>query len=273
MNRIINFLTLILIICLFINTFGVSIDEIMELFGEAKYDEVIKKASELLEEESDIETIAKALYYRGLSYQMFDKMNWAIDDLEMANEMVEGNILYLRALGQLYFEFELEDEAKLIFLDALAIDPSDKSSLIGLGYILLKEDELVSAYNYLEKVKNMGDVPAQVYANLGFIDFKWGNLNSATEYLTKAIEIDPDDLNARFNLGMVLIAREKYNQASDNLLKVVNENPEDIEARLLLAKAYEEGGFKQASITQLENILKLDPDNENVKKWLERLKQ
>lgn len=272
MRKNMIFIVMVVIIMTGLFSYSVSIEEIKENFENARYDEVIKKASELLEEEEDIHIIAEALYYRGLSYQAFDKMKWALEDLKMATEFERDNLLYNRTLGQVYFELEMEVEAKSAFQSALSIDPDDVPSLIGLGYILLREGELMSAYNNLTRVVEMGEADSQVYSNLGYIDFQWGNLDIAENYLKKAVELDPDNLNALFTLGMILVSKDDYVRASDVLMKVVNNAPDDVEARILLAKAYEESGFKEAAIEQLETVLEVDRENKEVSEWLDRLK-
>lgn len=132
-------------------------------------------------------------------------------------------------------------QSKALFEKALEINPSNDSTIIGLG----------ACYMF----GNVSDNPM--------------------EGITKVREVaqrDPNNLYAQMMLGLGGMKSGQFDKAIERFLLVVKKQPENLEAMFHLAEAYEQKGDKVNAVKWYSMIEKLIPVPEAKKEIAERIK-
>ncbi len=169
-----------------------------------------------------------------------------------------------------------------------------------------EKGKLEEALEELERVvaNNPKDFEAQYL--LGQTYESLGDIDKAVDAYEKAVELKPDDSRALYNLAIVYKAKGKKNWAIATMKKAVRNDKSFVGARFMLAKMYfDEGEFdeaelhyekivdinpygfdmatvhtelglvylendkKEQAITEWQNALEIDPDNDQAKELLE----
>ncbi|MDE3251356.1 MAG: tetratricopeptide repeat protein [Bacteroidota bacterium] len=137
--------------------------------------------------------------------------------------------LYLDNLmseGQPAMQYWLASNAKVLFEKALAINPNNDSSKIGLGACYL--------------FGNISDNPMQGILPVRAIADK-----------------DPGNVYAQMILGLGGKKSGQFDKAIERFLLVVKKEPENVEALFNLAECYEEKGDKANAVKWYEEVKKL----------------
>jgi serine/threonine protein kinase/predicted TPR repeat methyltransferase len=145
------------------------------------------------------------------------------------------------ALGQAAELMETDaEQAEQLLLKALKIDPDNISGLSNLGYIYMGRK----------------------------------NYPKAIETYLKVADLAPSQPNTFFNLGYVYTVSKKYKQAKIMYGRVVELNPAFTDEALFnLAVVNEKLGEHKQCISNLEQAVALNPDNDSAKKYLQQLKR
>jgi tetratricopeptide (TPR) repeat protein len=99
------------------------------------------------------------------------------------------------------------------------------------------------------------------------------NFPEAIETYLKVADLAPSQPNTFFNLGYVYTVSKKYKQAKIMYGRVVELNPVFTDEALFnLAVVNEKLGEHKQCISNLEQAVALNPDNESAKKYLQQLK-
>ncbi len=137
--------------------------------------------------------------------------------------------LYLDNLmteGQPAMQYWLASNAKVLFEKALAINPANDSSKIGLGACYL--------------FGNISDNPMQGILPVRAIADK-----------------DPGNIYAQMILGLGGKKSGQFDKAIERFLVVVKKEPDNVEALFNLAECYEEKGDKPSAVKWYEEVKKL----------------
>lgn len=98
-----------------------------------------------------------------------------------------------------------------------------------------------------------------------------GNLEKALRHYRAAADIDPNSLLVQSNLGSLYYRMGNYRKARTHYRKAVNANPNDTFSLLYLGASHYQLGNRQAARQYFERVKRLDPDNERVQQWLEKM--
>lgn len=121
-----------------------------------------------------------------------------------------------------------------------------------------KQDWTGARESYLKMVK-IAPENALALANLGVAEQQLGNLLAASGNLRKSLEINPANASNWQTLGLIYFEQGELNLAVAALCHAIHENPGDGRSRLYLAAIIRDYGWKEASITELERAVQLDP--------------
>jgi serine/threonine protein kinase len=179
------------------------------------------------------------------------------------------------------FEEERFAEASVLFEDILTTDPLDdervsklySQALVGqASQISIKEPEKAKAL--LLKAVKLIPGSAQGHYLLGRIYTQQKDFTSAMAAYQTAVELDPQMPTAYFNLGYIYATKEDYVKAQEMFSRVVDLSPQFLDEALYnLAIVQRKMGNIQGCIKHLEQAIIVNPENEQAKRLLQRLKQ
>jgi len=132
----------------------------------------------------------------------------------------------------------MANEAKQLFEKALAINPANDSTKVGLG----------SCY---------------LFGNIS------SNPMEGIQLIREVTERDPNNMYAQFMLGLGGMQSGQFDKAIERLTKVVDKQPTNLEAILALAEAYEQSGDKPNAVKWYENSKTFFSD-EQIKKEIDK---
>jgi serine/threonine protein kinase/Tfp pilus assembly protein PilF len=113
----------------------------------------------------------------------------------------------------------------------------------------------------------------QAYVKLGLIYVKLKDYPQAIECYSKAADLDPHFPDIYFNLGFAYGMNADYARAEEMYQKVVNMKPPYLDEALFnLAVIQDKQGKRAECLTTLEQAYAMNPGNEVVRKYLERIK-
>ena len=88
-----------------------------------------------------------------------------------------------------------------------------------------------------------------------------------------SLKLNPSDENALHHLGLILLSKQAYDEAVSCFQKVLQINPDSALTHGALGVAYHKLGEKDLAIREFQEVLRLDPRNQNARKMLEHLGQ
>jgi tetratricopeptide (TPR) repeat protein len=108
---------------------------------------------------------------------------------------------------------------------------------------------------------------------LGVVHAKLGDFPKAIESYNKVVELNPQFPDVFFNLGYIYAKRKEYAKAEEMYGRVVQLAPSYLDEALFnLGMVQERQGKKTQSIENVERAIKVNPNNELAKKFLNKLK-
>jgi serine/threonine protein kinase/TolA-binding protein len=138
-------------------------------------------------------------------------------------------------------------------------------------YIEKKPDQ---ARILLQKALAMQPDNISALSRLGFIHINQKRYPKAIEIYQRMVELAPSLPDAFFNLGYVYAITEDYQQAKAMYARVVDLSPSFTDEALFnLAVIHQKLGHHAESIRNLEQAVRLNPQNESALKYLRLLRQ
>ncbi len=111
-------------------------------------------------------------------------------------------------------------EAKTLYQEILEADPSHAKALLGLGRLLMEEENNQVALAHLDKISPVADERKEADRLIARI--KLGQSGAQDEAALRAkVESQPNNLEARFELAQALAGMEKYEEALTEFLTIV----------------------------------------------------
>jgi len=180
-----------------------------------------------------------------------------------------------------------EDWAAQSYLKATELDRSSPEIFTEVGRVYLaksdilaqkqKEDESKEnkklARNYFQKAIDLKSDYAAPRFLLAMIDVNEGKIQEAINKLQELQQIVPLDQGVAFQLGVLYYNNNQIDEAQAQFEKAVLIDYNYSNARYFLGLIYDKKGNKNKAIEQFEIIEKFNPENQEVKKILNNLRE
>ncbi|MDH4267525.1 MAG: protein kinase [Deltaproteobacteria bacterium] len=129
------------------------------------------------------------------------------------------------------------------------------------------------AKNLLIESVKLDPVNVQGLFQLGLVYMNLGDYPKAIETYNKVGELDPQFPDTFFNLGYIYAKKKDYPKAEEMYARVVKLAPTYLDEALFnLGMVQDKQGKREQCIENLEQALKVNPNNDLAKKFLTRLK-
>jgi len=203
--------------------------------------------------------------YQNVALFSRDAQDWIIKSYEKVAELEPANPIAYTEAGKAYLakaKFIEDDQAQKNIYEELLNKASDNF-----------QKALEVKDNYLDAIYNL----SQIYERKNM-------LNEAITEIRKAEQIMPDNLNLKYETGRLYFNRaltrglendegkNDLNQAKTRFMDVLEKNPNYANTLYSLALIYEKEGNITEAIKNLEKVKELNPDNAEVQKKIDNLK-
>lgn len=164
--------------------------------------------------------------------------------------------------------------ALMTFADAAQIaisqpnTPADRAKQLSDARV----NALQNASQQLEKATSLKKDLAPAHFLLAQIALRQGRLDSAIRSTESAQQSAPQDIGILFQLGLLYYQNKDLDKAGAAFSQAVVLNKDYSNARYFLGLILDSKGFHEEAIQNFEEIQKLNPDNQEVKKILENLR-
>lgn len=192
---------------------------------------------------------------------------------------VDQHLTSIREAGAL-LQNEHFEEAVSLFDELLTKEPGIKDrvavsyskALVGLAR-KISEIDSIKAKDMVIKALELDPDNIDGHMWIGLYYTKEKNYSKAIESYEKAVNLDPNSPNAYFNLGYVFAELRDFLKAEEMFMNSVRLSPSFLDEALFnLAVIQRRLGKKEQCITNLQEALKVNPDNKRAKEYLERIK-
>jgi len=243
---------------------------------------------------------AQDRYYRGLTEIRLLKLNRIFNNTELPADELRVNFqntlssaiqsaqsavqinkldpLNWAALARVYesvIPLKIEGASELSlngYDNAIKRDPVNPDYFIAKARVLLQTNKTDEAKNALKEAINLKGDYATPNFILAQIEAVSGNLAEAIKRARDAQFLAPNDIGIAFQLGLLYYQNQDYENAKQVFKRTVVLNENYSNARYFLGLIYDREGDKEKAIEEFKKIEILNPDNQEVKKILDNLK-
>jgi tetratricopeptide (TPR) repeat protein len=174
-------------------------------------------------------------------------------------------------LGMIAAEEERADDAVRNFQQSLAYRPNYAIALLNLGNVYRRQKLFAQAHDCLARALELLPDDAEISYSLGMLYAQENQLQPAAEYLQRSLTLKPDYPEALNNLGIVFVRLGNYARAEEEFKTGVRVAPAFDQSYLNLARLYALQNDREHARQVLSQLLALQPENANVRKFLEQL--
>lgn len=232
-----------------------------DLKDDKKVEEIAQRIINIDPNHYDANMILGALYYNKKEY------NNAKEIYENLSKIYTNNVDIWNNLGITYFQLKEYDASEKAFLKALEIDPTYQLGRKNLEVLSKKLGKKVQ----LPPIPKIEDV--NYYLSKGVEAYNNKNYELAEEFFRKAISLDNKSSEGYNNLGAVLFIQGKYEEAIKMFKKALEINDKYLQAYGNISAVLLELGRKGEAKEYLEKGLKYFPNNQDLKKMLESIRE
>ena len=201
-----------------------------------------------------------------------------LGELEKANDIFDeilkkypNDVESIFGLAQLQaFEGRISSAEKY-YTQVLTREESSKKALLSLALISLKLGKFEQADYYINQAINYHHNTPEVYYYASYICVQKGDLSKAEEFIRIAVQFKPTYDRANALLAYILYCQGKYEEAVSICDYRISQNRNNSDAWYLKSCAVYNLGSVEQSIKSLETVLKINPQDEIARFFLEQL--
>ncbi|MCF8052996.1 MAG: tetratricopeptide repeat protein [Desulfobacterales bacterium] len=176
-------------------------------------------------------------------------------------------------IGQALFMKGKYAEALESYRSFLGRYPNNYAALYNLGLVHQKLENNESAMKSYHRLLAMNHKHGGALANIAMIHGAQGDHETAFDFFSKAVAVEPENSNFHYNLGISAIHLKKYSQAESSLKRAVDLKPGYTQAIMILGRLYTTQKKYDDAVRMFENVLRIDPDQGQARRYLLQLKQ
>ncbi len=200
---------------------------------------------------------------RGVAYKREGRLPEAIAEFEQALESNPDDYFALSNLAHIYLQQDKLEESNRLIDGSLKVNPENPFAHTIKGEILFKEGKMGESAAVFEEVLNLKPDDSYAHSKLGVIYRKENRIDEAISILNRGLEVDPDNPSLHHALGDVYAQRGRDEEAIVEYQKAVDLDPEDEYAFRGLVSSKTRGRNNEATISQLQKVLKIPSRRRN----------
>lgn len=203
-------------------------------------------------------SLFQAYYQRAMALAALGRSEEAEADLRKTISLKPDFARAHRALGQLFLDRGLLEDAKRELERAMELEPKLPGTRIYYASALLRSNEAERASALLRQAIADGEATALAYALLGLAEERSGRIEEAMSSYSRAIELDSSEAIAREGRARIFEARGQVARAIEEILVAHRARPSR-DLSLWLARLYARSGQPAAAIHIYRELLREKP--------------
>lgn len=207
---------------------------------------------------------SQARYLLGLCYFFTDKPAEAVDTLDPLWAEQSNQLSYLYVLGNAAAEANRKDEEQKALSRLVEIGGDSPEFHLFMGKAHLNREEYDQAISELQTAAKMNPKLPFVHFNLGLAYAHNEDYNNAKQEFLKDIALEPDVAYSYDRLGTVEWHLKQNAEAEQNFHKALKLDSRLTSSRFGLAQIFNQEGKYSAALSELDQGIKTDPDNNSL---------
>lgn len=248
------------------------------LFGEGKIDEGIELLKSLVAQDPNNISLKKELANAYIAKQDFDVATYIykeILDIGNAGDVkqihFELSDLYSNWAAYLFSQNEI-DECFKKFAVALKYHDQNPDTYYRLGIINKEIKNFNESIKQFKKAIELDPNNSAYYDSIAECYQEIDSIYEQKKALIDSLKCNPENAKSQYKLGVIYDIQNDQNNALLHIKTAVKLDENFIDAKKKLALILEHTGNQEEAIALYENILRLDPENEDVLNNLKMLK-
>ncbi len=238
-----------------------KIDNLIQLFHENNYSKVLKRVTELLNQNPKN---LQLLTIKAITLVSLKKFKEAIKYYKQCLKYNPNHIVSYFNIGSVYQDINEIDNAAVSYKKVLEIDPDHFGALFNIAVIYNDQKEYNKAIYYYKKSLKVNPQDVSVYYNLGIIYYKICEYNLSVKYYKSAINIDPNFNDTYFNLAAVFERLEKFESSLKYYILANKKNPKDKKTLSKIRETFKKLNRNNDAVFYFEDALCKNPNCLNV---------
>ncbi len=162
----------------------------------------------------------------------------AIENLQKLYRNDTTNILYLRHLGDNYYDLDSTSKALFFYKKALALNPYDQLTAYKVSRIYRKNQEYQKSIEACQPILVKDSTNLRFLKQAGYVYYEWKKYDRATEIFSKAIASGDSSKFVYKYLGISELGNHIFHSGRKHLLEAYEKDPKDFETCYFLGKAF-----------------------------------
>jgi tetratricopeptide (TPR) repeat protein len=154
----------------------------------------------------------------------------------------------------------LNDQARQLYLQALALRFDNPDVHYGLGTVCFLLNDLTNAAHHFREVTRLDPLRAGAYVNLGAVYNRLDQLDEAVATLRRGIQLDKNRAEGFYNLGLVCRRKGQPELAIQAYREAVRINPRMGDAHYNLGNLYLEKEQYPLAVVHYKHALEMRPN-------------
>ena len=177
-------------------------------------------------------TDSQGYYARALTYQLLEKPDASLDDLEQAIVFAPAIAeytaqVYLNRASLLLDQNDID--AALEDLDAsLGLAPDQPDALLTRASVYAFQERYNDALDDYSRVITLAPDDTRAYSQRGVLNMRLGNLDEALTDLSRAIDINPENSDIYINRALLYNLQNDFDNALTDLDSALDINPQNV---------------------------------------------
>lgn len=214
-----------------------EVKKVVDIYSEAKYEEVIPMGKALLEKGIVNESLYFSVIYAALDLKHYDDFYYVFKRYSKDYRLLDVD--YYNA-GVVCFTLEKQEEGLRYYDKAIALNPQNADALNNRGYYYLNHEKYEAALADFNNAIFIDNQHFYAYNNRGLSFIKIGDLEKGFEDIQISKSINENNPYVYLYLGIYYLEKGAAREALENLNKAkgIDKSLPNLEALIQNAKSY-----------------------------------
>jgi len=236
---------------------NLQIENLIQLFHENKYSEVLKQVTELLNQnQKDLQLLT----IKAITLVNLKNFKEAIKCYKQCLRYNPDHIITYFNIGSVYQDINEIYNATSSYKKVLEIDPTHFGALFNLAVIYNDKKKYNKAIYYYKKSLEINPQDVSIHYNLGIIYYNLCKYNLSIKYYKSAIDIDPNFNDTYFNLGAVFEKLQNYSSCLKYYIQSNKKNPKHKNSLIKIRETFKKLNRSNDAVNYFEKALRKEPN-------------
>jgi tetratricopeptide (TPR) repeat protein len=174
-------------------------------------------------------------------------------------DVVLATVALLPLSALTWWQTNIYRDSETLWRDTLEKNPVSWIAQGRYGVVLLEQDRLAEALQYMERALQLESNVDDTHTCLGNVLMRLGRAQEALPHFQRALEINPADARMHSDVGWALLRLGRVDEAIAKSQEALRIDPLCVPALSVLGKAYQQLGRLDDSLNTLREALQIDP--------------